>query len=62
MFKNKTVNWKKKGIKVWIDVENIHGSSLDSMAKAIENSKCVLVCGTEKYKCSNNCRLVSCNA
>lgn len=41
---------------VWIDVENIHGSSLDSMAKAVENSFCVLMCMTEHYKQSSNCR------
>lgn len=38
------------GFKIWIDVEDIHGSSLESMANAIENSICVLVCMSEKYK------------
>lgn len=33
-----------KGHIVWIDVEDIHGSSLESMANAVENSKCVLIC------------------
>jgi hypothetical protein len=42
--------------KVWIDVEDISGSSLESMANAIENSFCILVCMTEKYKQSPNCR------
>ena len=41
---------------VWIDVENIHGSSLESMANAVENSYCVLMCMTENYKQSSNCR------
>lgn len=27
------------GHKVWIDVSNIHGASLDSMARAVESSK-----------------------
>jgi hypothetical protein len=45
-----------KGYKVWIDIENITGSSLDSMAKAIENSMCVIVSMTEKYKLSAFCR------
>lgn len=45
------------GYKVWIDVESIYGSSLESMANAIEQSFCVLLCVTEKYKESNNCRL-----
>lgn len=47
---------EKMNFKVWIDVSSIHGSSLDSMAKAIENSFCVLICMSEKYKMSNNCR------
>ena len=45
------------GYKVWIDVEQIHGSSLESMANAIEESAAVLMCMTEKYKLSSNCRL-----
>jgi hypothetical protein len=35
---------EKDGHKIWIDVEDIHGSSLESMALAIERSKCVLIC------------------
>jgi hypothetical protein len=42
-----------KGYEVWIDVEKISGSSLESMAEAIENSECVLICMTEKYKVSS---------
>ena len=45
------------GHKVWIDVESIYGSSLESMANAIENSSCILMCITSKYKESNFCRL-----
>lgn len=48
---------EKLGKKIWIDVENIHGSSLEAMANAIEQSSCVLLCMTEKYKESPNCRL-----
>jgi len=44
------------GHSVWIDIESIHGSSLESMANAIEESKCVLICMTENYKQSVNCR------
>lgn len=44
------------GYKIWIDVENIHGSSLEAMADAIEKSDCILICMTEKYKMSPNCR------
>ena len=42
--------------KVWIDVNEIHGSCLDSMAKAVENAEIVLMCVTEKYRQSNNCQ------
>lgn len=38
------------GYSIWIDIENIHGSSLEAMATAIENSDCILICMTEKYK------------
>jgi hypothetical protein len=47
---------EKLNFKVWIDVEAISGSSLESMSNAIENSFCVLMCMTEKYKQSSNCR------
>jgi hypothetical protein len=50
---------EKLGFKVWIDIDEIHGSSLEAMANAIEESKCVLICMTEKYKQSPNCRAVS---
>lgn len=35
---------EKIGYKIWIDVESIHGSSLEAMALAIENSDCILIC------------------
>ena len=44
------------GHKVWIDIEKISGSSLESMANAVENSFCVLMCVTEKYRQSINCQ------
>jgi hypothetical protein len=47
---------ESRGYKIWIDVEEIHGSSLDAMAKAVENSFCVLMCVTEKYRQSVNCQ------
>ena len=47
---------ERSGKKVWIDVENIDGSSLYSISKAIEEAECVLVCMSEKYKLSANCR------
>lgn len=38
------------GFVIWIDVENIAGSSLEAMASAIESSDCILMCMSEKYK------------
>ena len=49
-------NLESSGYKVWIDINDIHGSSLDSMARAVENSFCVLMCVTEKYRQSVNCQ------
>ena len=44
------------GFKIWIDVSDIHGSSLAAMANAVEMSYCVLMCVTEKYRTSINCQ------
>jgi hypothetical protein len=44
------------GFKVWIDINEIHGSSLESMANAIETSEYILMCVTEKYRQSLNCQ------
>lgn len=44
------------GWKVWIDVKDIHGSSLESMARAVEDASSVLICVTEKYRQSVNCQ------
>ena len=49
-------NLESSGYQVWIDVNDIHGSSLDAMAKAVEDSFCVLMCVTEKYRQSVNCQ------
>ena len=47
---------EQAGYKVWIDVNDIHGSSLDSMARAVEDARTVLICITEKYRQSLNCQ------
>ena len=44
------------GYKVWIDVNDVHGFSLDSMTESVENSLCVLICISEKYRQSISCR------
>ncbi|XP_077863467.1 uncharacterized protein LOC144347218 [Saccoglossus kowalevskii] len=48
---------KKGGIKVWVDVENMEGSTLSAMADAVEQSEIVLIAISEKYKESANCRM-----
>ena len=42
---------------VWIDVSDMHGSTLESMAIAVEESICVIVSMSESYKQSPYCRL-----
>ena len=44
------------GFKVWMDVDEMGGSTLESMAKAVEGAALVLICVSHKYKDSPNCR------
>ena len=44
------------GYRVWMDLEQMGGSTLEAMAKAVENASVVLVCVSERYKESPNCR------
>lgn len=44
------------GHRTWIDVDDMHGSTLECMAHAVEQSKLILICMTEKYKRSPNCQ------
>ena len=44
------------GYRVWMDLEQMGGSTLDTMAKAVENAAVVLVCVSQRYKESRNCR------
>jgi hypothetical protein len=45
------------GYNVWIDVEQMKGSTVDAMAQAIEGASVVLMCVSKGYKESANCRL-----
>lgn len=47
---------QEKGLTVWMDVDKMEGSILEAMARAVEDAKIVLVCYSEKYKDSQNCR------
>ncbi|KAL4613337.1 hypothetical protein GN956_G22622 [Arapaima gigas] len=44
------------GIKVWMDVEQMAGSTLQAMAEAVEKASVVLIGVSAKYKDSPNCR------
>lgn len=48
---------KAAGYRVWIDIENMSGSTLEAMSKAVEDAWLVLIFFTEKYKQSAPCRL-----
>eukprot|EP00808_Paulinella_micropora_P018834 g49530.t1 len=48
---------QSRGYKVWIDVEQMQGSILSAMADALENSAVVLMCISDAYSKSANCRL-----
>ncbi|XP_078362921.1 uncharacterized protein LOC144647053 [Oculina patagonica] len=45
-----------KGYRVWMDLEQMGGSTLEAMAKAVEDAAVVLVCLSQRYKESPNCR------
>ncbi|XP_076814222.1 uncharacterized protein LOC143460548 isoform X2 [Clavelina lepadiformis] len=44
------------GYKVWIDLDEMGGSTLQSMAEAVEKASVILMCISQKYKDSVNCR------
>lgn len=48
---------EKLGKICWIDIDNIGGDAIKAMAFAIKHASCVLMCITEKYYESSNCRL-----
>lgn len=47
---------KESGYNVWFDEEKMAGDLLEAMADAVEKSAVVLICLSEKYKDSQNCR------
>lgn len=46
----------KAGHKVWMDIDQMGGSTLEAMASAVEGAKIVLMSVSKKYKDSVNCR------
>ena len=47
---------KKRGVNVWIDVEQMGGSTVEAMANAVEKSGIVILCMSRIYQESRNCR------
>jgi hypothetical protein len=45
------------GYTVWIDVEQMSGSTVDAMARAIDTARVLVYCISEHYKNSQNCRM-----
>ena len=57
IIKKLKVELQKNGLKTWIDDEDIQPGSLnDSLSAAVEQSAAVLVCYSDGYKRSPNCR------
>jgi len=47
---------QKRGVKVWVDVESMSGSTLEAMASAVENAYAVIIILSDSYKDSTACR------
>ncbi|XP_069131214.1 heat shock 70 kDa protein 12B-like [Argopecten irradians] len=45
-----------RGFRVWMDVYNMKGNLLDAVSQAIHESKVVIICVSEQYGESKNCR------
>lgn len=45
-----------QGYTVWMDVEQMEGSILETMARAVEKSSMLLLAVSHKYQNSPNCR------
>ena len=45
-----------QGFTVWMDVEQMEGSILETMARAVEKSSLLLLAVSRKYQNSPNCR------
>jgi len=47
---------QERNFKVWIDIEQMSGNTLEAMAHAVEGSSLVIILVSEAYKNSVNCR------
>ena len=44
------------GLNIWLDIEQMHDSIDDRMAEAVEGASVVLMCYSDAYKKSSNCK------
>ena len=49
---------KAVGFNMWLDVEQMQGSTVESMADAVERAAVMLICISKPYKESPNCRYI----
>ena len=49
-------DFQSDGYKIWIDKDQMEGSTLEAMASAVENAWVVLICVSAHYKESSDCR------
>lgn len=47
---------RKHGFKVWMDIDDMRGSTVEAMAHAVEKADIILMCYSQNYKNSNFCR------
>ena len=47
---------ERRGIKVWMDIADMQGSTLSGMAEAVEGAYAVCICMAREYKESDACR------
>ncbi|CAF1178304.1 unnamed protein product [Didymodactylos carnosus] len=45
-----------KSFRVWLDKNEMHGSTIEAMANAVDSSEFILMCMSETYKRSVNCK------
>lgn len=57
LIKRINVRLKRHGLKVWLDVEQMQGSTISAMAAAVEGADIIIMCVSEQYQASANCRL-----
>ena len=47
---------REQGFNIWIDVEQMGGSTLEAMARAVEQARIVIIASSQSYKNSCNTR------